>query len=133
MNALKNVLFFGLLIAVLFGVYISLNKQPDQSPLPAGMDVSTPPVQVDVPPFNADSTPNGPPNINGGSSGFPPPVTRWRWRCEQRTRHAKRAWRSRIHRRQLMALSATPNGQTATPPGGDPVCQSHDRSATAGK
>src|SRR5947209_6366768 len=53
MNALKNVLFFGLLVAVLFGVYISLSKQPEQQPLPPGITGDTTPPKIDVPDFGA--------------------------------------------------------------------------------
>ena len=35
MNTLKNVLFFGLLLAVLCGVYLSLNRSPEPA-LPPG-------------------------------------------------------------------------------------------------
>ena len=36
MNTLKNVLFFGLLLAVLCGVYLSLNRSPEPT-LPPGL------------------------------------------------------------------------------------------------
>ena len=39
MNTLKNVLFFGLLLAVLCGVYLSLNRPPEPT-LPPGLDTN---------------------------------------------------------------------------------------------
>ena len=50
MNALKNILFFGLLFAVLCGVYFSMRPQPEQ-PLPPGLDpnVNPPTVSMEVP------------------------------------------------------------------------------------
>ena len=46
MNMLKNILFFGLLLAVLCGVYLSLNRSPEQK-LPAGME-EIPQVRIDM-------------------------------------------------------------------------------------
>ncbi len=44
MNMLKNILFFGLLLAVLCGVYLSLNRSPEQK-LP---DFDKPQVKIDM-------------------------------------------------------------------------------------
>ena len=48
MNTLKNVLFFGLLLAVLCGVYLSLNRSPEPT-LAAGTDGDTTPPKIDMP------------------------------------------------------------------------------------
>ena len=48
MNTLKNVLFFGLLLAVLCGVYLSLNRSPEPT-LAAGADGDTTPPKVEIP------------------------------------------------------------------------------------
>ena len=47
MNALKNVLFFGLLLAALGGVYISLNRSPEPT-LPPGLSGDTAPPRVEM-------------------------------------------------------------------------------------
>jgi LysM repeat protein len=52
MNALKNILFFGLLFAVLCGVYFSLSRQPEQ-PLPAGLDPNVKAPIVEIPGLNS--------------------------------------------------------------------------------
>ena len=49
MNALKNILFFGLLIAVLCGVYLSLSRQPEQ-PLPPELARQATPPTISGPP-----------------------------------------------------------------------------------
>ncbi len=62
MNTLKNVLFFGLLLAVLCGVYLSLNRSPEPT-LPAGLSGDTTPPMIDMghesdgPPVPVDSGP----------------------------------------------------------------------------
>ena len=48
MNTLKNVLFFGLLLAVLCGVYLSLNRSPEPT-LPPGLDVESPTIDMGEP------------------------------------------------------------------------------------
>jgi len=89
MNALKNVLFFGLLLAVLCGVYLSLNRSPEPT-LPPGLSGETPPVKVELgsqmgpPPVNVPgpaasnppSFPSQPPPLNtppAGNSAVAPP------------------------------------------------------------
>src|SRR5208337_4731025 len=61
MNTLKNVLFFGLLLAVLCGVYLSLNHQ-QEAPLPPGLTATTTSPTVVVPGLT------GPPLLKTGSS-----------------------------------------------------------------
>src|SRR5208283_5191827 len=70
MNVLKNVLFFGLLLAVLCFVYLSLNRSPEH-PLPPDLAGDTKPPTIDmgkmVPPLA---------NISSGSeSSGPPPFS----------------------------------------------------------
>jgi len=48
MNTLKNVVFFGLLLAVLCGVYLSLNRSPEPA-LPPGLSGDTRPPRIDIP------------------------------------------------------------------------------------
>lgn len=66
MNAL-NVLFFGLLLAVLCGVYLSLNRSPEPT-LPPGLDGNTTPPTIDI------GKQMGPPvtNIPSPASSNPP-------------------------------------------------------------
>ena len=77
MNTLKNVLFFGLLLAVLCGVYLSLNRTPESN-LPKDLSGDTTPVKVEMgdlikPP--AANLPSG--QGFGGIPSLPPqpPVT----------------------------------------------------------
>ncbi len=67
MNALKNILFFGLLIAVLCGVYLSLSRPPEQPLPPELARTATPPTiefpGIDGPP--ASNVTNAP--ATGGS------------------------------------------------------------------
>jgi LysM repeat protein len=71
MNALKNILFFGLLLAVLCGVYLSLNRQPEQ-PLPPELARQAAPLKiegVDGPPgLNVTTAPGA----SGTTLGAPP-------------------------------------------------------------
>jgi len=48
MNVLKNILFFGLLLAVLCGVYFAM-KQPPEQPLPPALSGDTTPPKVEIP------------------------------------------------------------------------------------
>jgi hypothetical protein len=75
MNALKNILFFGLLIAVLCGVYLSLSRQPEQ-PLPPELAHEVAPLTVEIPSVA------GPPGLNmpsapaaGSTAAVAPPPT----------------------------------------------------------
>ena len=58
MNTVKNILFFGLLLAVLCGVYLSLSRRP-QSSLPEGLGLDdTPKVKIEMgSPASAASNP----------------------------------------------------------------------------
>ena len=78
MNTLKNVLFFGLLLAVLCGVYLALSRSPDP-PLPPGLSADTSPARVEMPNLTGGTISNisssqqisGPPNF----SSQPPPMS----------------------------------------------------------
>ena len=73
MNALKNILFFGLLFAVLCGVYFSLSRQPEQ-PLPAGLDSNVKPPTVVVPGLDSPAAGSAnPPAANNPSLATTPP------------------------------------------------------------
>ena len=76
MNALKNILFFGLLIAVLCGVYLSLSRQPEQ-PLPPELARQATPPTISGPP--ALDVPNAP--AAGGTASVAPlqPPTMKEW------------------------------------------------------
>jgi LysM repeat protein len=68
MNTLKNILFFGLLLAVLCGVYLSLNRPPEPT-LPPGLNGDTRPPKIEIPGLT------GPPvttPIYGSESSNPP-------------------------------------------------------------
>ena len=71
MNTLKNVLFFGLLLAVLCGVYLSLNRPPEPT-LPPGMDVATTPPKVVIPGLTAPLSQSGATLEASGPPSFPP-------------------------------------------------------------
>jgi hypothetical protein len=72
MNTLKNVLFFGILLAVLCCVYFALNQTPQQ-PLPPGLSGDTQAPKVEMgPPLTA----MGPPGLPSGGTAnslSPPP------------------------------------------------------------
>lgn len=106
MNTVKNILFFGLLLAVLCGVYLSLSRRP-QSSLPEGLGLDdTPKVKIEMgspasaasnPPAGLDSSsipalpaqPPGPPTppasdiaptfhpTDGGQANLAPPQSAW--------------------------------------------------------
>lgn len=74
MNALKNILFFGLLFAVLCGVYFSLSRQPEQ-PLPPGLDPNVKAPTVSVPGLNSAAAGSpSPPAANSPSLAATPPA-----------------------------------------------------------
>jgi hypothetical protein len=80
MNALKNVLFFGLLLAVLCGIFLKLNRAPEPT-LPPGLNGDTRPPTVTLPDQTGGSlstTPSGqqlssPPIFPPQSSAFSTP------------------------------------------------------------
>jgi hypothetical protein len=73
MNVVKNVLFFGLLIAVLCGVYLSLKQQPE-TPLPPELAATATPPTVEIPGLNGPSGPSSLNNPNSNSlNAFSPP------------------------------------------------------------
>ena len=102
MNTIKNILFFGLLLAVLCLVYVVLNKTPEPT-LPPGLNGDTRPPKIEIPgadaplltsPSSAESSnmpslPSQPPRMfasppGGGGTAppFQPPMTRGsRERC----------------------------------------------------
>ena len=69
MNLLKNILFFGLLLAVLCGVYLSLNRSPDAT-MPAGLETNVGPPKVEIPGFDG-GTSEVPVSTGPGFSGPP--------------------------------------------------------------
>jgi LysM repeat protein len=69
MNTLKNVLFFGLLLAVLCGVYLSLNRQQENT-LPPGLSATTTPPTVVVPGLTGPPLPS----TGSGPESSGPPV-----------------------------------------------------------
>jgi hypothetical protein len=76
MNTLKNVLFFGLLAAVLCGVYLSLNRAPE-APLPPGLSGDTNPLKVagrEMPGTQISSLPPGQPGNSPPSLPAQPPL-----------------------------------------------------------
>ena len=75
MNTIKNILFFGLLLAVLGGVYLSLNRSPEPT-LPPGLSGDTRPPKIDIPGLNAPITPVGPGLDSSSPPSFPaqPPI-----------------------------------------------------------
>jgi LysM repeat protein len=78
MNALKNILFFGLLFAVLCGVYFSMRPQPEQ-PLPAGLDPNIKPPTVEIPDISGPPA-NGASGPDAGKAAVitsPPKMNRW--------------------------------------------------------
>ena len=77
MNTLKNVLFFGLLLAVLCGVYLSLNRSPEPT-LPPGLtgDTRKPKIEIgqaDGPPLTMLVRPGNP--APSPFSAQPPPMS----------------------------------------------------------
>ena len=73
MNALKNILFFGLLIAVLCGVWLSLNRQPEQ-PLPPELASQATPPTIQIPGMDGSPAPNATnAPATGGSIAAAPP------------------------------------------------------------
>jgi hypothetical protein len=78
MNTLKNVLFFGLLLAVLCGVYLSLNRPPD-SPLPKDLNPTPTPRKVEMGSLvgaNLSNTSTSPePSTPPGFPSQPPAMT----------------------------------------------------------
>ncbi len=59
MNTLKNVLFFGLLLAVLCGVYLALNHSQETT-LPPGLNGDTRPPKVEIPGLTGPPRPRTP-------------------------------------------------------------------------
>jgi LysM repeat protein len=72
MNALKNILFFGLLFAVLCGVYFSLSRQPEQ-PLPAGLDPNVKPPTIEMGVASQPASTATAPSANNSTAATPPP------------------------------------------------------------
>ncbi len=68
MYTVKNVLFFGLLLAVLCGVYLSLNRSPEAT-LPKGLSGDTSPPKIEIPGLTAGAPSNT--SDSGGIPGFP--------------------------------------------------------------
>jgi hypothetical protein len=68
MNTVKNVLFFGLLLVGLGGVYLALNRSPESNTLPPGLDGRTTPPKIEIPgltgpPPSVTSDMNSPPSF----------------------------------------------------------------------
>ncbi len=71
MNTLKNIVFFGLLLAVLGGVYLSLNRSPEPA-LPPGLSGDTRPPTINIPGLtNAPLTAISAGQETNGIAGFP--------------------------------------------------------------
>ena len=72
---LKNILFFGLLIAVLCGVYLSLSRQPEQPLPPELARQATPPIISGPPAMDVANAPAG----SGTASVAPPQPSMNEW------------------------------------------------------
>jgi len=71
MNTLKNVLFFGLLLAVLCFVYLSLNRSPEHT-LPPGLSGDTRPPKIEIPGLTGSSpSPSSSSPESDSIPGFP--------------------------------------------------------------
>lgn len=81
MNTLKNVLFFGLLLAVLCGVYLSLNRPAESTTSSQGQNPDTKPPVISIPGLNgaplstasSGQETNAPPNFPSQPPSVSPP------------------------------------------------------------